>query len=625
MVVLSKGLVFPGGVFFTGSPTANAALVPALWPVAIAGHPYNIEPRLCRRTFTAIQRPAQDQTAEPGEASLSPEGLWRRSQSDWSLGTGQVWLDEEDSTRRQFSFSLGLEVFGDREISMLPATEEKRSSANTNLRIERVDDRFYVVDGANLVFGGAGANDEQDATWPTTTTGGWTVATGLPGGNILDFAYSGSHVYVLGSDNSIYRAATGVAAFTLFYNPTAVLTRIYAGLGRLFGSVGNQLYEITATPGETLIFTHPDPNYVFAHLCSAPTGVYFAGNIGTFGELRHTWVRDDGAAFVAPVVAADFINEPINVCETRGNVMLIGTRTGLRMALIAEATTGLSFGPPISELGNVRDIVFDTVGAETFAWITWSALFPGLSGLAKVRVSRQTEDLVPAYARDIYAVSGGTVMAVASISGRRYFAVASDGFFGATANKVPTATLVTGRIRYGLLATKVFATLQWRTGPLKGAVAATAVLDDGSTVSITNQGTPASLGVGPVRMPDAVGEYIELTFTFDRDAVDPTQGPTFRWWLMRSLVTPEGTQKFVVALRLENPTQPPHGPAQPVAVASETDFLAGLVGARQVVKYQRGNAAYDVYVVNFEERPEQWQLMDVDMEGLVLVEMDQVI
>ena len=119
-MVLSSFGPFPSGVFFTGAATAASDVVPAAYPVAIAGHPYNIEPRLYRRSNIPLQRQADTEDREPGEATLSPAGLWRRSQSDWSLGAGQVWLDEEESTRRRFLSSLGIDVFNDRRIGLLP-------------------------------------------------------------------------------------------------------------------------------------------------------------------------------------------------------------------------------------------------------------------------------------------------------------------------------------------------------------------------------------------------------------------------------------------------------------------------------------------------------------------------
>lgn len=513
---------YPSGLYFTGSAVAPSELVPAVYPVAIAGRPYFIEPKLYRMQHIPQRRPAQEQNAEPGESTINPEGPWRRSQSNWSLGAGQLWLDERGDPnlmRLRFRQSLGIDVFNDYSFKLLPITEQKRSSANTNLKMIRVGTRLYVVDGATLIFSNGSAS-EQNPQWTT----GWTTATGLPGGNILDIAYSGSHVYVLGSDNSIYRATPGTTSFAgPYYNPTAVATRIFTGLGRLFMSDGRSLYEVTATPGETLIFTHPDPNYVVSALCAAPTGVYFAGNIGTdFGEIRHTWIKDDGTAFVAPVVAAELINEQIYVLRSASSVLMFGTSVGFRYSVIDNLATGLDFGPAV-EIGQVRDMVIDTVinsdnKLDTFAWASWQNIdSTGNSGLVKIRLTRLTEPNVAAYASDIYTAVNNTVLCVASIGDRRYFGITATGFYGGTQNPVATGVLRTGRIRYGLLESKVFSDLKWRTAPLVGSVNGTMTFD---TDAMADAGTQSEAGtisnvfgsIGPVP-----AEWGEIAFTLTRD------------------------------------------------------------------------------------------------------------
>lgn len=613
MAVLSGGFVYPGGTFFTGSAIAPLDIVPASYPVAIAGRPYDIEPRLYRRSFVVIQRPSQDDTGEPGEATLSPEALWRRSQSDWGLGAGQLWLDEEESVRRRFRTSLGVDVFNDRELTLLPATEEKRNTASSTIKLLTCGDRLYVKDGTVVLFGDA-VNSEQAATWAFTTS------TGHPGA--LDIAFSGSHVYILGTDNSIWRATPGTTAFTLFYNPTAVATRIWAALGRLFMSDGDQLWEVTATPGEVLIFTHPDPFFVISHLCGSPTGIYFAGNTSQKGEVRHAWIKEDGTTFTAPVVAAEFINEQVNVCAAVSGVILIGTSVGFRFSRIDGLTTGLAFGAVVS-VGAVRDIVYDTVtgDATTYAWFTWTAIESGVSGTGRIRLNRFTEPEVPAYASDVATASGATCMSVASIRGRRYYALATDGFYGANANRVATGTLSTGRIRFGILDRKNFSDLSWRTAPLAGTIDAIASFDDGATQSAGSQNIAGTVELEGAQIGPVTAEWAEITFTFTRSTLDATQGPTMRWWLMRALAAPTGSIKFVVPLRLTEKIQTPRGPAKVQDFLEELDFLHALVNARATVRYQEGHASYDVYVSNIELQPEQWNAMDHGLEGICLVEM----
>jgi hypothetical protein len=609
-------------LFFEGQASAPAELVPAVYQVAIAGHGYLIEPTLYERDFVPIQRDAQEQGEEPGESTLSPAGLWRRSQSDWSLGAGQTWLDEtEESTRRRFRASLGIDVFGEeREVCLLPTTEEKRNSANTNLKILRVATRLYVVDGATVLFSN-GSGSEQNATWTT----GWTTATGLPGGNVLDIAFSGNTVFVLGSDNSIYSATIGTTAFTLYYNPVAVMTRIWTGLGRLFASNGRSFYEITATPGETLIFTHPDPNMIWSHMCAAPTGIYLAGNILEHGEVRHSWVREDGSAFVVPVVAAEFDNEKVNAVHSVGNALLIGTSLGFRFSAIAGQDTGLDYGPVVSDVGEVRSFVEDNVRAETQVWFTWTNIESGISGLGRIRVARFTEPRVPAYASDIYSVGGGTSIAVASLSDRRYFAIAADGFYGATANKLTSGTISTGRIRYGMLDTKVFVDLMWRSAslPAGAEIFATVTFDNGSVVTTESQFSTASTEAGPWNLGPVSAEWAEVTFTLENATVT-TQCPQLRAWVLRSIPAPQTTRRFLVPIRLQHKQVPMRGAIREVRCDLELEFLAALVASQQVVKYQEGLLSYDVHVVNVQVKGTDWDSTMHMLETLAAVELHSI-
>jgi len=49
------------------------------------------------RQFDARVRDSVDQSAEPGESAINPQGLWRRSQSSWHYGAGQVLFSPHPS------------------------------------------------------------------------------------------------------------------------------------------------------------------------------------------------------------------------------------------------------------------------------------------------------------------------------------------------------------------------------------------------------------------------------------------------------------------------------------------------------------------------------------------------
>lgn len=606
--------------FFEGQ--ASSSDVPASFPVAIAGHGYNIRAEEYRRTFVPVQRDARDDTSEPGEQTLSPAGLWRRSQSNWSLGAGQRWLDEEGSVRQRFYESLGVDVFTEEHTaSLLPATEEKRSSASSSLRLLTVAGRLYVADDDDLLFSNA-VDSEQNATWVS----GWTTATGLPAGSaILDLASSGSHVYVLAGDNSIYRATPGTTAFTLYYNPAATVpTRIWVAIGRLFMSDGREIYEVNATPGETSVFEHPSASMVWSAMVGTPSGVFVAGNVGDNGEIRRFAVDQTGAGFEVPVVGAEFRNEQVHALEAVGMNLFIGTSVGWRYAPIAADSAGLDYGPVV-DVGPVRAFASDTIDAQTFVWFTWENIVAGTSGLGRIRPARFTAPGVPAYASDIYSAAGGTVLAVASLRGRRYFAVQADGFYGATANVVESGTLTTGRIRYGMLDNKTFADLQWHTAPLPldASVSAVVVLNTGETQVLVPQSAEASTVSQLATLGPMHGEWVEATFTLTRGD-DPTESPELRAWVMRSIPSPETTQRFLVPIILQHKVQGPWGGVQGVHSNAELEFLSSLVSTQAIVTYQEGVNGFNVHVVNLEAQGVKWDATAQHMETLCYVELHEI-
>ena len=84
---------FPAPAFYTG--TGASQLVPDVFPVGINGRPYMLDmaSNQLSRQFDARVRDSVDQSAEPGEAAINPQGLWRRSQSSWHYGAGQTYSD----------------------------------------------------------------------------------------------------------------------------------------------------------------------------------------------------------------------------------------------------------------------------------------------------------------------------------------------------------------------------------------------------------------------------------------------------------------------------------------------------------------------------------------------------
>jgi hypothetical protein len=64
------------------------------------------------RQYDARVRDSVDQSVQPGEGAINPQGLWRRSQSSWHYGAGQQYSDAADSEAFRFHESKGVNVLG---------------------------------------------------------------------------------------------------------------------------------------------------------------------------------------------------------------------------------------------------------------------------------------------------------------------------------------------------------------------------------------------------------------------------------------------------------------------------------------------------------------------------------
>ncbi|WP_445779275.1 hypothetical protein, partial [Shewanella sp.] len=136
-----------GPAFFTG--TGSTQVVPYLYPVAINGRPYMLDMKSNNfgRQFDARVRDSVDQSAEPGESAINPQGLWRRSQSSWHYGAGQTYSDTADAEAYRFRASKGVNVWNRGEITLLPATTNAYSSAESNLHMATADSQIYGTEG----------------------------------------------------------------------------------------------------------------------------------------------------------------------------------------------------------------------------------------------------------------------------------------------------------------------------------------------------------------------------------------------------------------------------------------------------------------------------------------------
>ena len=170
--------------FFTG--VSASSLVPDVFPVAIDGRPYMIDQKSKQfiRGFEPRIRDSVDQGVEPGEATINPQGLWRRNQTSWHSGAGQVYGDVDSAPYRFFK-SKGVNPWSKGQLSLLSATKRSLESANTNLFTCVVESGgtqyLYVADGATVKFSSNPFDTTPTWTSVTTATSGTLPTTAITG------------------------------------------------------------------------------------------------------------------------------------------------------------------------------------------------------------------------------------------------------------------------------------------------------------------------------------------------------------------------------------------------------------------------------------------------------------
>lgn len=572
----------PAGPFYGGAAVTTE--VPWPYHVAIGGHPYLIDIQQYERSTVDVLRQAFDTQGEPGEQSFSITGSWKRTQSRWCSGAGQPNFDlDQDSDRRRFYTSKGLDGWTDCDLCMLPATALKQSSANTNLKLLHVKDRVYAIDGS----------DVRDTTTPETATWNTTLTAAISGA-ITDATHDGNRAWFAHGGNGIDYADAGDAALTSL--TTAATTIISFAGNTLLGAYDNTLFELSSgATTSTTVVTHYNSDFEFSTITDAPNGVYAGGNSASddFGQFFFVGFDTTTGGLATGIPAGRLPDgEFLHTLSEYLGVLLIGTSKGFRLGQIDQSTGTITIGPLVTLDDPVR--CFEP--QSEFVWFGWTDYDSVSTGLGRMDLSRFTEPLVPAYASDLMAgetgsaVSGNVTSAI-TFGGKRYFAVGAAGFYGEEDDRVESGTIDSGWVDYGTIEQKIASSVDLRTAPLDGSIAVTIESEAGTEYALGTLDTADALGPNePFGARNLEGRRFKIKLTFTRSSTDTTLGPCLRWWTLRIVPAPLQVEEIAVPVILHDQvaTGEQAGQSIPYDVAAEWAFLKGLESTRSVVAYQEG-------------------------------------
>ena len=584
-------------------------------PVSINGTSFMVDVEGYSRTTIPVLREQRDTSDEAGEQQLNTQ-MWIRSQTDWSYGAGQQYLDNADSDRRRFYTSSGIDVWTKGEVSLLPKTVDKGNTGNDVIMkvfVANGTDYMYVASGTDLYY-----STNFDAASPT-----WTAVTALASPlTIVDFDSDGETVFIAyGSAAKPHTTAIGTttqpSALTGHSSRPDVLRFVS---GRLIEADANHIAELAANGqpiSGSLDFEGIEHALSWVDMCAGPTGVYAAANTDDIGSIFFCSTGTDGLLNQPAQVADLPRGETINAIESYGGLLIMATSKGLRVAVMNQDGS-VSYGPVIDEGGPAHSLATD----DRFVW--WG----NHSGqVYRADLSVFTDTLVPAWATDVVSTgsSPGNVTWVARVDGKTYFVDAANGVQGERhdGELVESGTLNVGSVRWNSLFDKVLQTIKADLRATLATTGATSYDQSGTTYDDSDYiyngllsavsgtlkvrfVTGAGVGLTTLTLNDrsaanidyALSDKYDVIFTLERDAANNTVGPVLESWQLQAFPAPTRIDEIVLPLVLRQrvATSRGHGAALTQDPRALYDAIRTLMIAKTVVPYKEGNYSDDVIV-----------------------------
>jgi hypothetical protein len=608
----STGVPFsPGG--------AGSDLVPSNFPVSIGGHPYMVDwPRYERQTVES-QRPAFDNQAEPGEQTLNPQNAWRRSQSRFDLGAGQLFFDDQQadnfltsrvgnlsSTSLRYYASKGIDPWEDSGIRLLPAVASFGAFTETNLQMLVIGNYLYVIAGD--VIG-----------WYNATTGALIDSETLPA-DPISVTTDGTNIYLAygpgtDADYFVINSPTNNAFGTL--EPSLLR---YSN-GRMIAVEAGDLWEydnLGAHVGTVLV--SPDFGGTWVDVVGTPVGIFAALNVGDYrGELYMVTVDPDTGGLLPGRFAGRLPNgETFNSLYFYGSVIIAGTSLGIRVFELTGQDQNSTVMNPLVEIpGGVTAMA----GVGEFVWFGWTNYDSTSTGLGRMNVARTTDPdaVVPPYASDLMATAQGeiTSVAISPSDGRALFAVSNVGFFGAALDGelVASGTFDSGWVRYGSLIEKAYSGVELVHDPLNGTVevALTNMAENATDLGVSDtEGTTFS----EVFSTQVRARAVRVRLTLNRHATTDTLGPVVRNWTLLAFPAPARSDEIILPIVMRELVKDLQNGDYFQDLVSEHEFLDGLARSGQFVTYREYDLTEQVILKQVLLPP------DEDREGAVSPSQD---
>jgi len=584
-----------GPSFYTG--TGTTALVPDVFPVAINGRPYLIDSKSGRftRQFDARVRDSQDNSTAPGEAAISPQGLWRRGQNSWHFGAGQKYADSAASQDYRFYKSKGVNPWTRGQLTLLNATLLSKSSAATESHMVVQDGRVYASLNGDVFY----------STNPFSTSATWTACTGEPGGTCQAMATDGNDVYFAFPSDGVRKIDTSVDAAVISGTKYVNSNDNYYMLGFaknfMWGAYSHKLATISSGGSKTDHIVPDDTAFTWVGVATGQNAVYAAGYSGKKSLVYKITIKADGT-LDAGVVALELpTGEVATAISGYLGAILLGTNKGVRYCS-TDSDSNLVAGAIIPTSSDVKKFSSN----DRFSYFTWTNYDGTSGGVGRLDLSVFTAANTPAFATDLMYSSTAAIQNVVIFEDKPVFTVSGVGIVAEdTANLVTSGTLETGRYTWGIPDRKFAPRFDIRVEPLVGSISAEVAINNGAYESI---GTHNDTGDTEHTFLAPEEKFIDAGYRLTLTRATALTGPTFSRWMARAYAAPARSRLISVPVLLHSVLRAGNKDYY-LDVENERDLLDNLVTDPRIVTYQEKGDTYSVIVEDIE-----WQALDVSSD-----------
>lgn len=577
--------------------------VPAKYDIGIDGRGYMVDTQYLEayrsQTLDPIRRQG-DSSSSVGEASLNPEGYWRRSPESWHKGAGQSRYDASDSDPERFYGSRGVDVWTEGQLTKLPAVDLEHSLTLTGAYVLRCKGRVLLESGGGPI-----------RTW-TAADPSVTTSYAGPLGDITAFEYDGGTGWIVDSGH-LY---TGTNAFTsmatpwISGDPTTISDVAFVGGRLLCLDTSGNLYDVSSSGLSSLptaLMTMPSGFTTFAGYTSADGYIYFAA--GTSGvlttDIYRTTIKTDGTALDVPTIAAEIPEgEAVGTLFGYLGLVVVGLGVGLRLGIVG-ADGDLTLGSPFlndtsSELGYINNASTSCnkyLAEGRFVYVPYHLTTSGpvaSNGCLRLDLSIINDSFVPAFAADL-APDGGSqefFMHVVDHNGIKQFVTRDGEIWEEHATEyASSAVLSMGEVSFGTRENKLF--LDPVEAASDGTVTHRLTTPDGTHHTDTN-----------VTTPEPTVTWL-MTLTADTSTADMT----LQYPILRALPAPTAIDQVSVPLLLHGRVTDRKGQANYVDTDEQLTYLKGLRDGA-LIDFQNGGASETAQVIGVD-----WYASDRDLDG----------